>query len=208
LSATLTAIDQSGESETLSAPRLTLINNLPATIQDGTIQYYYEEYQVKQEQTQYASASTVLPQGKPTSLVSGVMLNVLASIGNDGKSVMLALKPEVTEDVQMVTFATISDHDAAGNVTSTFDIKLPQVRKQSLSTRLTIKSGQTIALGGVLSRKQTTFVEAVPVLGKLPLIGAAFRRRIEQDSPRYLLIFVTATILSESGEFVVSPEEK
>ena len=208
LSATLTAIDQSGESETLSSPKLTVVNNLPATMQDGTVQYYYEEYQVKQTVLQYAASSTVVPQGKPASITSGVSLNVLASIGNDGKSVMLALRPEVTEDVQMVTFATISDHDAAGNVTSTFDIKLPEVRKQSLSTRLTIKSGQTIAMGGVLERQQTTFVEAVPVLGKLPIIGAAFRRRIEQDSPRYLLVFVTATIVAETGEFVVTPEEK
>ncbi len=207
LSATLTAIDQSGESETLSAPRVTLINNLPATIRDGQVQYYYEEYKVERSASQYASSSAVVPNGKPSSLVSGISLNVLASIGNDGKSILLALKPEVTEDVEMVTFATISDRDENGKVTSTFDIKLPQIRKQSLATRVTVKSGQTVAMGGVIQRQQTTFVEAVPVLGKLPLIGAAFRRRTELDLPRYLLVFVTATILSENGEFIIPPEE-
>ncbi len=207
LSATLTAIDQSGESETLSAPRVTLVNNLPATIRDGKIQYYYEEYKVERSASQYASSSAVVPSGKPSSLVSGISLNVLASIGNDGKNILLALKPEVTEDVQMVTFATISDRDENGKVASSFDIKLPEIRKQSLSTRVTVKSGQTVAMGGVIQRQQTTFVEAVPVLGKLPLIGAAFRRRTELDLPRYLLVFVTATILSENGEFVTPPDE-
>jgi type IV pilus assembly protein PilQ len=65
-------------------------------------------------------------------------------------------------------------------------------------------------MGGVLSREQTTFVESVPILGSLPLIGAAFRNRTEVDRPRYLLIFVTATVLSESGEFIryISPQEE
>jgi type II secretory pathway component HofQ len=57
-------------------------------------------------------------------------------------------------------------------------------------------------MGGVLEREQSTFVEAVPILGKIPLIGSAFRRRTEIDKPRYLLIFVTATLLSETGEFL------
>jgi type IV pilus assembly protein PilQ len=58
-------------------------------------------------------------------------------------------------------------------------------------------------MGGVLEREQRTFVEAVPVLGRLPIIGAAFRKRTEIDRPRYLLIFVTATLISESGEFII-----
>ncbi len=46
-------------------------------------------------------------------------------------------------------------------------------------------------------------VEAVPILGNIPIIGALFRRRTQVDKPRYLLIFVTATILTESGEYLI-----
>ncbi len=207
LTATLTALEQSGESHTLSAPRLTLVNNLPATISDGKIQYYYEEYQVKQQILENRSSSTLVPSGKPVKLTSGVSLDVLASVGGDGKSILLALKPEVNQDVQLVTFATITDQDDAGRVVSTFDIKLPESRTQSLSTRVMVKSGETVVMGGVLEREQRTFVESVPVLGSIPIIGAAFRKRTEVDKPRYLLIFVTATLLSETGEFVVYEDE-
>jgi type II secretory pathway component HofQ len=62
-------------------------------------------------------------------------------------------------------------------------------------------------MGGVLEREQTTYVESVPVLGNIPILGALFRRRTEIDRPRYLLIFVTATILSESGEFIIYEDE-
>jgi type IV pilus assembly protein PilQ len=206
LSATLTAIDQTGESETLSAPRITLVNNLPATISDGKVQYYYEEYTVSQTILERTSSSTLVPSGKPTKLQSGVKLDVLASIGGDGKSILLALRPEVTSEAKLVTFATISDRNEQGQLVSSFDIRLPETSSQSLATRVVVRSGQTVAMGGVMEREQRSFVEAVPVLGRLPIIGAAFRKREEFDRPRYLLVFVTATVLSDTGEFIVAPE--
>ncbi len=202
LTATLNAIEQSGEAQTLSAPRLTVVNNRPATIRDGNTQYFYEEYTVSQTILENRSTSSLVPKGKPTKLTAGVSLDVLASIGGDGRSIMLALKPAVSQDVQLVTFATISDLDAQGRVASTFDIKLPQSRDQEISTRVIVQSGETVVMGGVIENVQSTFTESVPILGKLPLIGAAFRTKTEVSKPRYLLIFVTATLLSETGEFI------
>jgi type II secretory pathway component GspD/PulD (secretin) len=203
LTATISALEQSGESQTLSAPRLTVINNRPARITDGKTQYYYEEYQVYTTITERTSASSFVPKGKPTKLQAGVELEVLASISNDGQSIALALHPKVSQDVRLVTYATLSDVDASGNVISTFDIRLPEARTQELETRVNVRSGQTVVMGGVHEREQTTYVESVPVLGNIPIIGALFRRRTEIDRPRYLLIFVTATILSETGEYLV-----
>lgn len=202
LTATLNAIEQSGESQTLSAPRLTVINNRPATIRDGKTQFYYEEYTVSQTILENRSTSSLVPKGKPTKLTAGVSLDVLASIGGDGRSIMLALKPAVSQDVELVTFATVSDLDATGRVVNTFDIRLPQSRDQEISTRVIVQSGETVVMGGVIENEQTTFTESVPILGKLPVIGAAFRTKTEISKPRYLLIFVTATLLSESGEFI------
>jgi type IV pilus assembly protein PilQ len=202
LSVTMTALEQSGESQTISAPSLILVNNRPGTISDGKLQYYYEEYTVKQSAFERGTTADLVPQGKPTKINSGVELNVLASIGGDGKSIMLALNPSVSQDVKFVTFATVSSRDGSGNVVSTFDIILPESRNQDLSTRVVVNSGQTVVMGGVTQREQSTFVESVPLLGNLPLIGAAFRKRTEIDRPRYLLIFVTASLVSQSGEFL------
>ena len=201
LTATISALEQSGESQVLSSPRLTVINNRPANISDGKVQYYYEEYQVKQTVQQYYTASSFVPAGKPAKITSGAELNVLASIAGDGQHIMLALNPRVNTDVQLVPFATLTDYNGGTNSTS-FTIKLPQYRTQELSTRVVVKSGETVVMGGVLERQKSTFVESVPVLGSLPWIGPLFRRRSEQDTPRYLFVFVTATILTESGEFL------
>lgn len=197
LSLTLTALEQEGETRTLSAPRITVVNNLPARIADGKIQNYYEEYTVTQTVNERNIASTLVPKGAPKEITSGVSLEVMASIGGDGRTIYLALYPEVNQEVKLVDFATV--RDSTGN---SIEIKLPESRTQSLKTRVVVQSGQTVVMGGVLEREQSTFVESVPILGKIPVIGAAFRRRTEVDKPRYLLIFVTATLLSETGEFI------
>lgn len=197
LSITLTALEQEGETQTLSAPRITVVNNLPARISDGKIQNYYEEYSVTQTINERNIASTLVPSGTPKEITSGVSLEVMASIGGDGQTIYLALFPEVNQDVKLVPFATVAD--STGN---SFEIRLPESRTQTLNTRVIVRSGQTVVMGGVLEREQATFVESVPILGKIPVIGSAFRRRTEVDKPRYLLIFVTATLLSETGEFI------
>lgn len=203
LSATISAMEQSGESQTLSAPRLTVLNNRPATISDGNVQYYYEEYAVASTVQQYYTSSSFVPSGKPTKITAGAELNVMASVSGDGRSILLALNPKVNTDVQLKKYATLSQYGAGTNVQSSFDINLPQYRTQELSTRVAVKSGETVVMGGVLERERSTYVESVPVLGSLPIIGSFFRRRTEIDTPRYLLIFVTASILTDSGEFLV-----
>ena len=95
----------------------------------------------------------------------------------------------------------------SGTPPTTFDIKLPTYRTEELSTRVAVKSGETVVMGGVLEREKTTYVESVPVLGDIPILGALFRRRTEMDTPRYLLVFVTATIVKDTGEFLVYDDE-
>lgn len=203
LTATISALEQSGESQTLSAPRLTVLNNRPASISDGKVQYYYEEYTVKQSVGQYYTASSLVPSGKPTKITSGAELNVMASISGDGRHILLALNPSVKTDVRLVDYATIQQ-SISNNVDLV--IKLPQYRTQEMATRTVVKSGETVAMGGVLERQTTELVESVPVLGSIPYIGALFRRRTAVDTPRYLLVFVTATIINDSGDGVIYDE--
>ena len=207
LNATISALEQSGESQTLSAPRLTVLNNRPAMISEGQVQYYYEEYAASANVGQYYAASSILPSGKPTKITAGATLNVLASISGDGKSILLALNPKVNTQVLLTTYTTISQYYAAGAPPTTFDIKLPTYTTEELSTRVAVNSGETVVMGGVLEREKTSYVESVPVLGDIPILGALFRRRTEIDNPRYLLVFVTATIVKDTGEFLVYDDE-
>jgi type IV pilus assembly protein PilQ len=201
LSATLSALQQSGESQTLSAPRLTVVNNRPAMIQDGQVQYYYDQYTVQQSVGQYFATASLVPTGKPVQITAGISLYVLASIGGDGKSVLLALNPQVNQGVIMQNLGSINT-----GTSNQLQIMLPTYTTQELATRVVVKSGETVAMGGVLERQQETVVEGTPLLSRLPLLGALFRKSTQYNQPRYLLIFVTATLLNENGEMVV-PED-
>ncbi|GIT04969.1 MAG: hypothetical protein CM1200mP29_03800 [Verrucomicrobiota bacterium] len=78
----------------------------------------------------------------------------------------------------------------------------PQWRTQELATRVVVGSGQSVMMGVCLSASSDYCRVGFPILGNLPGIGAIFRKRSTVDKPRYLLIFVTATLVDENGSFV------
>ncbi len=205
LSAALTALEQSGESQLLSAPRLTLLNNRPGRINDGAVNYYYEQFSIEENtigtDTTFTSSARLVPTGKPSKITAGVSLDVVASIGGDGQSILLALHPVVNQNVNYVSLDGRTVEEAETDDTR-MQIFLPKWRTQELATRVVVGSGQSIMMGGVLEREQRTIVESVPILGNIPGLGALFRKRATLDKPRYLLIFVTATLIGEDGSFI------
>ena len=202
LSAALTALEQSGESQLLSAPRLTLLNNRPGSINDGEVNYYYEQFTIEETLTERQYSQRLVPLGSPSKITAGVSLEVVASIGGDGQSILLALHPVVNQNVRYVSLKGQTIDEVTEGEQNKLEIFLPQWRTQELATRVVVGSGQSVMMGGVLEREQRTIVESVPILGNLPGIGAMFRKRSTIDKPRYLLIFVTATLLDENGSFV------
>jgi len=202
LSAALTALEQSGESQLLSAPRLTLLNNRPGSINDGQVNYFYEEFTIEETLTERQYTQRLVPKGTPSKITAGVSLEVVASIGGDGQSILIALHPVVNQNVSYVSLKGQTFDEASEGEQNKLEIFLPQWRTQELATRVVVGSGQSVMMGGVLEREQRTIVESVPILGNLPGIGSIFRKRSTIDKPRYLLIFVTATLLDENGSFV------
>ena len=202
LSAALTALEQSGESQLLSAPRLTLLNNRPGSINDGEVNYYYEQFTIEETLTERQYSQRLVPLGSPSKITAGVSLEVVASIGGDGQSILLALHPVVNQNVRYVSLKGQTIDEVTEGEQNKLEIFLPQWRTQELATRVVVGSGQSVMMGGVLEREQRTIVESVPILGNLPGIGALFRKRSTIDKPRYLLIFVTATLIDTDGSFV------
>lgn len=109
----------------------------------------------------------------------------------------LAIKPRINDDgyITMYLTPTISDlgqirRDQNGN-------SFPDISTQSIQLVARVKSGQTIALGG-LTRKQTrTTVSKFPVLADLPIVGSLFRSTSTERNDSELLIFVTPIIIED-----------
>ena len=154
LSAALTALEQSGESQLLSAPRLTLLNNRPGSINDGQVNYFYEEFTIEETLTERQFTQRLVPKGTPSKITAGVSLEVVASIGGDGQSILIALHPVVNQNVRYVSLKGQTFDEASEGEQNRLEIFLPQWRTQELATRVVVGSGQSVMMGGVLEREQ------------------------------------------------------
>jgi type IV pilus assembly protein PilQ len=73
----------------------------------------------------------------------------------------------------------------------------PTLNTQSAQTKVLIRDGGTVVIGGVMVSNQTTNVEEVPLIGSVPVIGHLFKRTSVSVSSQELLFFLTPRILPD-----------
>lgn len=195
----ISALESKKSSTVLSSPKVTVMNNRSARIRKGDTLKYFEEFDIETVQAgQYTTNYVLVPTGTPTDLLLGITFDVRVNIGNDGRTVLLGLKPEIVEFMEWQTYAS-------GGTTS---VRLPYTYDQKVATTVGVSSGQTVVLGGMLENTKSNQVKQVPLLGDLPLIGYLFRHTEVINIPTNLLIFVTAHVINSRGEYVdVLPEQ-
>ncbi len=70
------------------------------------------------------------------------------------------------------------------------------IDKQEIETLVEVKSGETLALGGIFSQKNKSARDSVPLLGEIPLLGQLFRHDGKDNERRELVVFITPRILA------------
>lgn len=73
---------------------------------------------------------------------------------------------------------------------------VPAINTRQITTHVLVKNGQTVVLGGIFESNLENNQEYLPFFGKIPLVGAIFRRQNTLANKRELLIFVTPKIVS------------
>jgi type II secretory pathway component GspD/PulD (secretin) len=79
-------------------------------------------------------------------------------------------------------------------------IEAPVKDITTAQTTVAALSGQTIVLGGMITREQSDVVRKVPFLGDIPVIGRLFRVDLHQTQRKELLIFLTPTVVNCAGD--------
>lgn len=103
----------------------------------------------------------------------------------------LRVTPHITADgaVQMkLDISGDSPKDAVGSAATSRN-------SRSLNTTLLKRSGETAVIGGLYSSDVKRTELGVPILSRIPLIGALFRSTDKSDAKKDMLIMVTPTIL-------------
>jgi len=115
---------------------------------------------------------------------------------NPSNEIVVDLKPEIITVVE--AGVTYSLGSTAGSVT------FPRFTTQSADTQVRIKSGDTIAIGGLVKSAEAKVEAKVPILGDVPLLGALFKNTrwysggsdpVRQD----VLIFLTVALSGDSA---------
>ncbi len=81
------------------------------------------------------------------------------------------------------------------------------ILKRSINTSLVAKNGQTIFIGGLISKNVSITKKGVPILSKIPLIGSLFRSTSESERKTELIVLLTPHILSDSTELEYITDE-
>ncbi|MDG5816205.1 secretin and TonB N-terminal domain-containing protein [Chitinispirillales bacterium ANBcel5] len=72
----------------------------------------------------------------------------------------------------------------------------PNVSSRSMTTTVRLNDGETLVLGGLIKNQETEWQHRVPILGRLPIIGALFRNRGRTRQKSNLVVYITPRIVS------------
>ncbi|TIS57071.1 MAG: type II and III secretion system protein family protein [Mesorhizobium sp.] len=121
----------------------------------------------------------------------GVNLQFTPIVLNDDK-IHIKLAPEVSD---------LTGFTSAGD---------PIFTNRKLATVVELRDGQSFAVGGLLSSKNSKTQEQVPWLGQVPIVGALFRNSSNQKEETELVVIVTPHIVRpvKPGEQLATPFDK
>jgi general secretion pathway protein D len=202
----LRAINQTGSSNMLAAPKVTAMSGNEAVIEMVQKRYFPTRWEAPNLNAQggqnnngnlqqNVSSTPSSPEfGEPTNI--GVMLHVTPTV-RDQFVINLKLKPEVVEflgyDKELNQYGTL------GNQPYLFKFEMPIIETRSVDTQVEINDGETLVLGGFIREDAEEFVDKIPYLGDIPVLGRLFQTKGSKNTKRNLLIFVTARLVKANG---------
>jgi pilus assembly protein CpaC len=89
----------------------------------------------------------------------------------------------------------VIDSEVSSIDTSVSSTNGPALLTRRTRTEFNVKPGETIVLSGLLQRNSSTDIEALPFLGKIPILGALFRSKHFQNKETELVMFVTPHLI-------------
>lgn len=172
--ATIRAAESRGDARIVNRPVLLAANNERAEINVGS-------------QRPFVQVARVLPTDNTArdQVIQyrdvGTRLSIIPTISFEGY-VMLQV-------VQEINAATAEQQFNA-----------PIISTRSVETRLLVRDSQTIVLGGLRDMQGETVKSGVPILSRIPFLGALFGRQTRRRNETELLVFLTPRIVRDDKD--------
>jgi type II secretion system protein D len=136
-----------------------------------------------------------------TGTTGGVINNssstaVAATVGYEDVELRLEVIPLINSNNE-VTLKIAQINDTLGNDVNISGNQVPIVNSQRLTTTVTIPSGATVVLGGLIQDKVTKDNNGIPYLMDIPYLGNAFKYTTNNRERDELLVFIQPTVVND-----------
>jgi general secretion pathway protein D len=174
---TLQALSTFTTVKMISAPRILVLDNGTATLQVGNQVPILTE----SSQSQEAANAPVVNQVELRD--TGVILAVTPRIGS-GSSISLDIFQEVS----------------AAIATTSSGINSPTIQLRRVQSTVSVQSGETVALGGLMQDLVNNGHSGIPILSSIPIVGNLFGTRTQQTTRTELLVMLTPRVVGGSSD--------
>jgi type IV pilus assembly protein PilQ len=106
-------------------------------------------------------------------------------------SLKLEVEPRITPQGRVILDLDIAK-DSVGKQTAGG----PAIDTKHVRTRVEVENGGTVSIGGIYESHDRDDVTRVPLLGKIPLLGALFRHRAVREQRSELVVFITPRVVA------------
>lgn len=178
INATLHALSTVSKTEILSRPSILTRSNQQATILVG--QQVPIITASRQSDISNTTINTIQYQDV------GIILRVTPFITNEGMVEMI-----VSPEISSISATTVP----TGN-----NVNSPVIDTRAADTVVVTPSDQTIVIGGLISTQTSNQDKKVPILGDIPILGYAFKRKQKVDTKTELLIFLTPHVVKNPSD--------
>ena len=160
----------------IQAPIISTLNNVPAQIQvNDTVPIFYSQQVVTQ----------------------GVISNV-TNIQFSTASNALQVLPHINGD-NTITVSLTPQLQSQQNISGPGGQTAPRTSTNVLTTTRIVRNGETMVLGGFITRQDVRSTNETPFLSKLPIIGSLFKSRDHSVQGSETLVFVTPRIIEDTA---------
>ncbi len=176
LQVAVNALETSGNTKTLSAPSMVVMNNQVAMIQVG------DRIPINQTSINTGLGNTS-SFNQVSYLDTGVILNVQPRI-NPGGLVYMNISQQVSQPNRSVA-------PVNGNVA---------ISERKLATQVAVQSGQTVLLGGLIQQAESNTDTGIPVLNRVPVVGRLFGSTNRSRNRTELIVLITPRVIRGSED--------
>jgi MSHA biogenesis protein MshL len=182
-------LEAQGDTRVLSSPRVATLNNQKAVIKAGTDEFFVTDIS---SNTITGTAASTSRDVTLTPFFSGIALDVTPQISALGE-VILHIHPTVSEVSDQTKELTVSGQ------TDTLPLAFSEVRESDSIVKA--KSGQIIAIGGLMRNSSKKLQISTPVLGRIPGLKRLFGSNREVETKTELVILLRPIVVDDEDDW-------